>query len=34
MTHFVGLDVSMKETSVCVMNDAGKVGIEAGPLPQ
>ncbi|WP_337847903.1 IS110 family transposase [Sphingomonas sp.] len=25
MTHFVGLDVSMKETSVCVLDDAGAV---------
>src|SRR5271169_5706225 len=25
MTHFVGLDVSVKETSVCVVDDAGKV---------
>jgi transposase len=25
MTHFVGLDVPVKETSVCVVDDAGKV---------
>jgi transposase len=25
MTHFVGLDVSVKETSVCVVDDTGKV---------
>ena len=25
MVHFVGLDVSVKETSVCVVDDAGKV---------
>jgi hypothetical protein len=25
MTHFVGLDVSVKETSVCVVDGAGKV---------
>jgi predicted NBD/HSP70 family sugar kinase len=25
MMHFVGLDVSVKETSVCVVDDAGKV---------
>jgi hypothetical protein len=25
MTHFVGLDVSVKETSVCVVDDAGTV---------
>src|SRR6202049_3837658 len=26
--HFVGLDVSVKETSVCVIDDAGKVILE------
>ena len=25
MVHFVGMDVSVKETSVCVVDDAGKV---------
>jgi hypothetical protein len=25
MAHFVGLEVSVKETSVCVVDDAGKV---------
>ncbi len=25
MAHFVGLDVSVKETSVCVVDDTGKV---------
>ena len=25
MAHFVGLDVSVNETSVCVVDDAGKV---------
>jgi len=25
MVHFVGLDASVKETSVCVVDDAGKV---------
>jgi transposase len=25
MAHFVGLDVSVQETSVCVIDDAGKV---------
>jgi transposase len=25
MTHFVGLDVSVKETSVCVVDGAGQV---------
>jgi len=24
MAHFVGLDVSVRETSVCVVDDAGK----------
>jgi transposase len=28
MAHFVGLDVSAKETSVCVVDDAGKVILE------
>src|SRR6202162_5048942 len=28
MAHFVGLDVSVKETSVCVIDDAGKVILE------
>ena len=25
MAHFVGLDVSVEETSVCVVDDVGKV---------
>lgn len=43
MTHFVGLDVSVKETSVCVVDDAcgpackrdplsGVIGVQEGPL--
>ena len=28
MVHFVGLDVSVKETSACVVDDAGKVILE------
>src|SRR5262244_4019354 len=32
MAHFVGLDVSVKETSVCVVDDAGKVILEQ-PVP-
>ena len=28
VVHFVGLDVSVKETSVCVVDDAGKVILE------
>jgi hypothetical protein len=31
MTHFVGLDVSVKETSVCVVDDTGKVLCERNP---
>src|SRR5262245_25194779 len=29
MAYFVGLDVSVKETSVCVVDDAGKIVREA-----
>ena len=25
MEHFAGLDVSVKETSVCIVDDAGKI---------
>ena len=25
MGHFAGLDVSVKETSVCIMDDTGKI---------
>ena len=28
MVHFAGLDVSVKATSVCVIDDAGKVVLE------
>jgi hypothetical protein len=28
MAHFVGLDVSVKETSVCVVDTAGKVVLD------
>ena len=28
MVHFVGMDVSVKATSVCVVDDAGKVILE------
>ena len=28
MVHFAGLDVSVKTTSVCVVDDAGKVILE------
>src|SRR5215467_5223714 len=34
MTHFVGLDVSVKETSVCVVDDAGKVILEQKVLTE
>jgi transposase len=29
MAYFVGLDVSVKETSVCIVDDAGKIVREA-----
>ena len=25
MDHFAGLDVSVKETSICIVDDAGKI---------
>ena len=25
MDHFAGLDVSVKETSVCIVNDTGRI---------
>ena len=25
MDHFAGLDVSVKQTSVCILDDAGKI---------
>ncbi len=28
MAHFVGLDVSVKETAVCVVDEAGEVVLE------
>jgi transposase len=28
MTHFVGLDVSVKETAVCIVDDTGKLVCE------
>jgi hypothetical protein len=35
MAHFVGLDVSVKETSVCVVDDASTVVLEQRvPLEQ
>ena len=34
MVHFVGLDVSVKETSVCVVDDAGKVILEQKVLTE
>ena len=30
MDYFAGLDVSVKETSVCIVDDAGKIVREAG----
>jgi hypothetical protein len=26
MDHFAGLDVSVKETSICIVDDTGKIG--------
>ena len=34
MAYFVGLDVSVKETSVCVVDDAGKVILEQKVLTE
>src|ERR1700692_1311927 len=34
MAHFVGLDVSVKETTGCVVNDAGKVVLEQKLPPE
>ena len=34
MAHFVGLDVSMKETSVCIVDDTGKVILEQKVLTE
>jgi transposase len=28
MDHFAGLDVSVKETSICVVDDTGKIAPE------
>jgi transposase len=33
MAHFVGLDVSVKETSVCVVDAAGQVVLEQKVRP-
>jgi hypothetical protein len=29
MTHFAGLDVSVNETSICIVDDEGRVVLEA-----
>jgi hypothetical protein len=29
MDHFAGLDVSVKETSICIVDDAGKIVVRA-----
>src|SRR5258708_33798233 len=34
MAHFVGLDVSVRETSVCVVDDVGKVILEQKVLTE
>jgi hypothetical protein len=31
MEHYVGLDVSLKQTSICVVNQAGSVFLLAPP---
>jgi transposase len=28
MNHFAGLDVSVKETSICIVDDAGRIARE------
>jgi hypothetical protein len=33
MDHFAGLDVSVKETSVCILDDAGKIVKDAIEFP-
>jgi hypothetical protein len=33
MTYFAGLDVSVKETSVCIVDDAGKILIQCCGSP-
>jgi hypothetical protein len=32
MDHFAGLDVSVKDTSVCIVDDTGKIVREVKPL--
>ena len=34
MVHFAGMDVSVKVTSVCVVDDAGKVVLEQKALTE
>jgi hypothetical protein len=29
MTHFAGLDVSVNETSICIVDDEGRIVLEA-----
>jgi predicted NBD/HSP70 family sugar kinase len=31
MAHYVGLDVSVRHTSICIVDDVGKVVREASP---
>jgi hypothetical protein len=33
MDHFAGLDVSVKETSICIVDDAGKYRSALNGLP-
>src|SRR5215217_5562373 len=34
MEHFAGIDVSPKDSSVCVVDATARIGLEAGPLSQ
>ena len=33
MDHFAGLDVSVKETSVCIVDDTGRIGLPHEAMP-
>ena len=28
MKYYIGLDVSMKETSICILEESGQIGLE------
>ena len=36
MDHFAGLDVSVKETSICILDDTGRIvrGVKVGSKPE